>query len=109
MSDPTPDRGFVRVACPACGNGNVWFTCNQCKKSDHFAMHADHVDCDCGATYSHGTCTCGADVGLSDLVFVAYDEGPLALADLEIAWGRVAVLALVVLAVLAGITTLLFS
>ena len=104
MSEASPDRGFIRVDCPACRNPDVWFTCNACKKSDHFAMHADHVACDCGQRYDHGTCTCGATVPFDGLRFVAWDQGPMSLADLEVAWGRVAGLAVVAVLVLAGIT-----
>lgn len=109
MPDTSIDRGFIRVDCPACGNPDVWFTCNSCGKSDHFALHADHVDCDCSARYDHGTCTCGETVPFDRLRFVAYDEGPLALADLEVAWGRVVAVAIVVLAALAGITYAVFT
>lgn len=109
MSETTPDRGFIRVDCQTCGNPDVWFSCNTCKKSDHFALHPEHVDCSCGATYTHGTCTCGASVPLEQLRFVAYDEGPLALADLEVAWGRVALLVVGVLVLVGGIAFALLT
>lgn len=103
------ERGFIRVACTSCSNPDVWFTCNTCSKSDHFALHEAHVACDCGATYGHGTCTCGESVPFTDLVFVDATEGPLALADLEVAWGRVAGFAVVALLVLAGVTYAVFT
>lgn len=78
--------------CPTCRNPDVWFRCNQCQKSDHFLLADGVASCDCGARYAHGSCTCGASVGPEGLVFVPFDQGPMALADLEIAWGRVAAL-----------------
>jgi hypothetical protein len=98
-------RGFIRVDCLACKNPDVWFKCDQCGKSDHFAFDGTTVQCDCGASYSHGQCTCGETAPPDRLRFVDAAEGPLALADLEIAWGRVATLG-VVLAVLVAIIAL---
>ena len=95
-------RGFIRVDCQVCKNPDVWFKCNQCGKSDHFTFDGTTVVCSCGATYSHGQCTCGAHAPADSLRFVDAADGPLALADLEIAWGRVATLG-VLLAVLIGI------
>lgn len=103
------ERGFIRVGCTSCSNPDVWFTCNTCSKSDHFAKHEAHVSCDCGASYDHGTCTCGSSVPFTDLVFVDAASGPLALADLEVAWGRVAVLGVVVALVLGGVTYAVFT
>ncbi len=102
QTTPAASRGFIRVACPACDNPDVWFKCDQCGKSDHFAFDGSTVDCDCGATYTHGQCTCGETAPPDRLRFVDASEGPLALADLEIAWGRIATLG-VVLVVLVGI------
>jgi hypothetical protein len=103
MSDSPSERGFIRVDCATCDNPDVWFTCNQCGKSDHFTLHADHVSCDCSARYDRGTCTCGAVVPFERLRFVDADAGPLALADLEIAWDRVALLAIGLVVVLGGL------
>lgn len=91
----TPSIGFIRVDCTACSDPNVWFTCNSCGKSDHFTLDGGIVTCDCSAVYDRGTCTCGAEVSGENLSFVDYDKGPIALADVQIAWGRVAALAAV--------------
>lgn len=95
--------GYIRVACPACDDPNVWFTCNECSRSDHFVLDEGIVRCDCGAVYDRGTCTCGTEVAGAHLIAVAHDKGPLALADLQIAWGRIAVIVLILVAgVIAG-------
>lgn len=61
------------------------------------------VRCRCGATYGHATCLCGASVPPTGaLQFVRWEDGPKALADMEIAWGRVGVLAVVVVTSLGG-------
>lgn len=90
MSD---ERGFIRVDCAACNNPDVWFRCNACQKSDGFLLADGVASCACGATYQSGNCTCGAVVPGDRLRFVPFAQGPMALADLEIAWGRVAALA----------------
>ena len=102
MSDSSNDRGFVRVGCTQCNDDNVWFTCNTCNKSDHFLFSGGVASCECGATYDHGTCTCGATVQASDLSFVPFEKGPMALADLEYAWGRMALIAAVLLGLFAA-------
>ena len=76
-------RGFVRVDCAACGRPDVWLRCDACEKSDHFLLEAGEASCDCGATYAHATCLCGAPVPGDRLRFVAFRDGPMALADLE--------------------------
>jgi hypothetical protein len=98
MSD---ERGFIRVDCPACKNPDVWFRCNGCGKSDQFLLAGGEVSCACSARYTHGNCTCGATVPVDGLRFVPFEKGPMALADLEIHWGRVAVLGTTVVAVIA--------
>ncbi len=109
MPEPvTDDHGFIRVECPACQNPDVWFTCNGCKKSDGFVLLEAEVRCRCGATYTHGICTCGQKVERGGLRFVPASEGPLALADLEIAWDRVALFAAIVVLVLGAITYAMF-
>ena len=92
MTQPAPQPGFVRVDCQACKNTDVWFRCDSCGKSDHFALEGGVATCDCGATYDRGNCTCGQTVPGENLVFVPFDKGPMTLADLEVAWGRIALL-----------------
>lgn len=97
------DRGFVKVDCKRCANPDVWLKCESCKKSDHFvirdavgpetAASPTLVDCDCKATYAFATCTCGEQVPMERLRFVRWDRGPKQLADLEVAWGRIAAMA----------------
>ncbi len=102
MTTAPAQTGFIRVDCQTCKNPDVWFKCNGCGKSDHFHVADGAVRCDCGETYDRGNCTCGADVAFENLAFVDAESGPLALADLEIAWGRVAALGLGLLAVVGG-------
>lgn len=90
--DVVPDldqRGFVKVTCPACKAPDVWLRCQGCQKADHFLLEEAGPSCSCGANYTFGTCTCGATVPRDGLAFLAFDDGPRALADMEIAWGRV--------------------
>jgi hypothetical protein len=98
----TTSTGFIHVHCATCSDPNVWFTCNSCGKSDHFELNDGVVVCDCSAVYDRGTCTCGAEVPASGLSFVENDKGPLALADVEVAWGRVIALVLVLGGIIAG-------
>lgn len=98
----TPETGFIHVHCSSCKDPNVWFTCNSCGKSDRFTLTDGIVICDCSAMYDRGVCTCGAEVPSSGLSFVDYDQGPLALADIEVAWGRVIALVLVLGGIVAG-------
>lgn len=90
MSEP----GFIRVDCPSCNSKDVWFKCNECGKSDYFTVGDAQIACRCGATYDSGVCTCGATVPFEHLVAVSHQDGPLGLADLEVAWGRVGLLVL---------------
>jgi len=92
MTHSPSDPGFIRVDCKSCNNPDVWFRCDQCGKSDHFSLGESAVSCDCGASYTAGNCTCGQAVPFEQLVFVPFDKGPVTLADLEVAWGRVAAL-----------------
>ena len=101
MSEP----GFIRVDCAACSAPDVWFKCNQCGKSDYFVLGDGKVTCRCGASYDSGVCTCGATVPFERLHAVSHQEGPLALADLEVAWGRIG---LIVLGLLVVASTLAF-
>lgn len=108
MTDSLSSRGFVRVDCSQCKNPDVWFKCDSCTKSDHFLVTDGMASCDCGATYDRGTCTCGNTVPSEGLVFVRFEEGPMALAELEIAWGRVAALGGVALAALGGVAWMIW-
>jgi hypothetical protein len=94
---PIDDKhGFTRAACEACKNPDVWLTCNTCKKSDRFVAEEAHVRCHCGTTYAFATCTCGQKVPRDKLLWVAFDKGPIALADWEVDWGQVAVIGFIV-------------
>ncbi|MBN2800046.1 MAG: hypothetical protein JXX28_12955 [Deltaproteobacteria bacterium] len=107
MSSEAPsasdEPGFVRVACPTCGSGDVWLRCDQCGVSDNFSLTGEGVRCGCGAAYQHAVCTCGAQVGVDHLLAVPYDKGPLALAQTEVAWGRVVTLLVVMLSLMGGL------
>lgn len=103
MTTAPAETGFIRVACQKCKNDDVWFKCNGCGKSDHFHVSDEAVHCDCGESYDRGNCTCGNEVPFADLQFVDGDAGPLALADLEVAWGRVAALVGVVVVLVGGV------
>jgi hypothetical protein len=61
----------------------VWLRCDKCEKSDHFLFDGAHVDCDCGARYDHAVCLCGERVEPTTLTFTPFEDGPMALADLE--------------------------
>jgi hypothetical protein len=87
-------RGFVRVTAE--GEDDLWLTCQQCGKSDHFLV-GDVVQCSCGASYDHTVTPAGTRVEMSGLTFVPFEQGPMALADLELDPRRLAVFALVVL------------
>ena len=107
MSDESlVNLGFVRVDCAACKNPDVWFKCDQCGKSDHFLIADGKATCTCGAVYRSGNCTCGEGVPFENLQFVPFEQGPMALADMEIAWGRVVGLVLVL--VLLGAAAIYF-
>lgn len=93
----TANLTFVRANCTACGNDDVWLTCNQCSERHHFLRHDDHVACDCGATYTSAQCTCGASVAFDSLVAVPFEDGPVRLDDFEVAWDRLAILGAAVL------------
>ena len=45
------------------------------------------------AKYTHAVCLCGERIERSGLTSVAFDEGPIQLADLEVDWTRVGALA----------------
>ena len=106
---PSSEPGFIRVACTACNNPDVWFKCNGCGKSDRFAMREQQVVCTCGETYASGICTCGQTVPFAQLQRVDFDKGPMALADLEVAWGRVAGIVVGLVLVLGSVGYLVFG
>lgn len=96
MADDLPPLdacGFVRV--PA--DTELWMTCEQCSKSDHFWLEDDAVRCRCGARYTHAVRPDQTKVPRADLVFVEFDKGPKQLADLEIDPRRLGVVVGVVL------------
>jgi hypothetical protein len=103
MATELDRRGFVKVSCGTCHKPDVWLRCQKCAKADHFEFDGRIVGCDCGATYDHATCTCGATNPPSALAFVPFEKGPVALADLEWDPARVGIVA-VVLAAAALVT-----
>jgi hypothetical protein len=97
---PLEKRGFIHVRCTACNNPEVWLKCQKCQKSDHFWLDESGVDCDCGSRYDHANCLCGQTVPKERLEFVPFEKGPKALADLEWDWRRIAIAAIVLVALL---------
>ncbi|MDG1478498.1 MAG: hypothetical protein P8R54_02860 [Myxococcota bacterium] len=107
MSDDLPalrDCGFVRVPSP--DNTTLWMTCEKCGKSDHFWLTASQIRCRCGAEYSHAVRPDGTTVAVETLEAVPFDKGPMALADLEWDYRRLAV---VVVVALGGLGVLLWA
>ena len=102
----TAPTGFVRVPCSSCGRTDVWLTCNSCGRSDYFAVAEGIVVCECSATYDHAVCTCGSSVPGAELLAVGAQDGPIALADTEWAWGRIAAM-VALLVTAAGVTVFL--
>ncbi|MCB9795478.1 MAG: hypothetical protein H6741_22460 [Alphaproteobacteria bacterium] len=105
MTQAIPDldaRGFVKVACEACGRDDVWLRCNSCEKSDHFLLDEAGARCACGAEYGHATCLCGQEVPRERLRFVPFQEGPMNLADLELDPTRLALVVVLLLALVGG-------
>ena len=74
------------------GEDDLWLTCQQCGKSDHFV--GDVVQCSC-APYDHTVTPAGTRVEMSGLTLCP-SSSP-ALADLELDPRRLAVFAFVVL------------
>jgi len=100
---PTADDGvFVRVDCPECAKPDVYLKCDQCGRQALFHMTDAGVRCECGATYSHASCSCGAQVPPERLVAVPFDEGPLVASEMEIDPTRAIVAVGLVGAVLAA-------
>lgn len=98
MSDDLPaleDCGFVRVPSP--DNKPLWMTCEKCGKSDHFWLTESHIRCRCGAGYSHAVRPDGTQVPVPELEAVPFDKGPMALADLEWDYRRLAVIVVIAL------------
>jgi hypothetical protein len=101
------DRGFIRVQLEGLSEP-TWLTCNQCDKSDDFVLDETAVRCKCGATYDHAMTPDGRRADLGQLAWVEWRKGPLQLAQTEIAWGRIAVIAVVLVgAIAAGLWALL--
>lgn len=96
---PLDSCGFVAVPADAA----LWMKCDGCGKSDHFWLSGDTIRCRCGAVYGHALRPDGTQVPAAQLRFVPFAEGPRHLADLEWDWRRVAVVALVLVALLAGV------
>ena len=103
LAPTSEEPGFIRVDCPSCGNDEQWLKCDECGESDHFSLAPDGFSCACGASYGHARCSCGESVPPRHLSAVPYDKGPLSLASLEVAWGRVALLGIALIAVVGGI------
>jgi hypothetical protein len=104
MSDDLPaleDCGFIRVPGP--DDAPLWMTCEQCGKSDHFWLTDAQIRCRCGARYSHAVRPDQTEVPVSDLVAVPFDQGPMALADLEWDYRRLAVIAVIAVLVLGAV------
>jgi hypothetical protein len=101
---PLDTCGFVRVP----GDAELWMTCDACGKSDHFWFD-EEVHCRCGARYGHAIRPDGSKVAFDELTFVAFADGPKALADLVIDPKRVALLIGVVVALLGGLGWWLFG
>ncbi len=87
-------RGFVRVTTP--NEDDIWLTCQQCHKSDHFLLD-QRVECACGANYDHAITPGGARVAMEGLSFVEFSKGPLGLADTELDPRKIALLSMIVL------------
>ena len=103
-ANPTlDDRGFIHVRCNACGNPEVWLRCEKCEHSDHFLLTDGAAHCRCGAIWQTATCLCGAQVPPEGKIeFVAFQDGPMALADLEPDWTRIALVGAALLLVVGG-------
>lgn len=100
------DRGFVRVSAE--GEDDLWLTCQQCGKSDHFLL-GDAVHCACGASYDHTVTPAGTRVEMEGLTFVEFSKGPMTLADLEVDPRKIGLLGLVAVLVLAAVWWMLQS
>jgi len=99
------DCGFIKV--PSEGDP-LWMTCESCDKSDHFWLDVGEagearVHCRCGASYTHAVRPDGEKFPAAELSFTPFKEGPMQLADLELDPKRLALVAGVLAAVLAGL------
>lgn len=102
-------HGFVRADCAACQKQDVWLTCNECKKADRFVLESGRAVCACGSVYTFATCTCGATVPKDRLVWVPFNKGPLNLGDWEFDRRRIAVLAVIGVAIFGAGTYLIYT
>ncbi|MFT7518882.1 MAG: hypothetical protein ACI9MC_001016 [Kiritimatiellia bacterium] len=91
--------GFVRV--PNDGT-ELFMTCEQCKKSDHFWIEGSEVRCRCGARYDHALRPDGSQVGFDDLVLVPWKQGPMQLADTEVDPKRLVIVGAIALVLIAS-------
>ena len=73
------------------GDDELWMTCEQCEKSDHFWLD-EGVHCRCGARYGFAVRPDGSQVPAAELAFVPFKQGPMVLADLE--WSTVRIMLL---------------
>jgi hypothetical protein len=92
---------FVRVAC-SCGRTDIYLKCDRCGRQSLFEASEEGVRCQCGATYTHGVCACGKDVGPEGLVAVPFEEGPMVASELELDPKRLVAIVVVVLLVLGA-------
>lgn len=98
---PLERCGFVRVPPPEGSGGELWMTCEQCGKSDHFWLEDGTIRCRCGARYGFAVRPDGSQVAPTELDWVAFDEGPVALGSWEWDPVRLGLLALVVVLAVA--------
>jgi len=102
---PLESCGFVAVPGP--GGVRLWMTCESCGKSDHFWLDGA-VRCRCGARYGFALRPDGSQVPYQELGFIPFAEGPIALADTEWDFRRLALLTAVALGALGLIGLLLW-
>lgn len=92
----------MRVDCPSCSARDVFLKCDQCGRQALFALSPEGVTCRCGASYSHASCSCGAQVPPEHLVAVPFDQGPLVASEMEVDPVRAGLMVLALLAVAGG-------
>lgn len=101
MTDTLPSLdacGFVRV--PA--DPPLWMKCESCQKSDHFWIEGV-VRCRCGARYDHAVRPDGTKVPVAELTVVPFDQGPVALRDLEWDPKRIGVFVVILVGIVAAL------
>jgi hypothetical protein len=98
---PGPEsRGFIRVGStePA-----LWMRCESCGRADDFWLDTA-VGCGCGARYGFALRPDGAKVPLSELRFVPFAQGPVALASMEWDWTALALVGVLVVGTISILT-----